>query len=276
MKILITGGAGFIGTHLQEHLKEHEVHVVDIVNGTDINDIKTWKKVYDKAYTFDCVIHMAAEANSRAVNKNPIDAVKTMTQGLVNVVTQFNKSHFIFLSSSMVYGDWPKDRDIVSESDYCKPIDLYGQLKLAGEGIVKLLHKNYTIIRPSAVYGNNDKPVRVISLWIKAAKKGQYLTVKGRNSQLDFTYVDDIVDGITRCMNKKNSKNETFNITHGEAVKLKKVADYIVKKIGKGNVVVEDHDTKYPKRGTLSTNRAGLLLDYESKYDFKRGIDEII
>ena len=48
------------------------------------------------------------------------------------------------------------------------------------------------------------------------------------------------------------------------------------KKIGKGNFVVEDHDTKYPKRGTLSTNRAGLLLDYESKYDFKRGIDEII
>ena len=100
--------------------------------------------------------------------------------------------------------------------------------------------------------------------------------MKGRNSQLDFTYVDDIVDGITRCMNKKNSKNETFNITHGEAVKLKKVADYIVKKIGKGNVVVEDHDIKYPKRGTLSINRAGLLLDYESNYDFKKGIDEII
>ena len=164
MKILITGGAGFIGTHLQEHLQDHEVHVVDIVNGTDINDIKTWKKIYDKAHTFDCVIHMAAEANSRAVNKNPIEAVKTMTQGLVNVVTQFNKSHFIFLSSSMVYGDWPQDKDIVTESDYCKPIDLYGQLKLAGEGIVKLLHKNYTIIRPSAVYGKKDKPDRVISL----------------------------------------------------------------------------------------------------------------
>ena len=151
--VLLIGGAGFIGTHLKSRLTQegHSVDVIDKLYGRNIND--EYGLINDINYSH--VVFLAAEANLRAVKQNPTEAIKTMTSGLMKCLLAYPSAHFTYISSSMVYGNWD---DSVYEYSHRAPIDLYGQLKLAGEGIVRELHRHWTIIRPTAVYGPGDNP----------------------------------------------------------------------------------------------------------------------
>ena len=111
------------------------------------------------------------------------------------------KVHFIYFSSSMVYGDFKKN--IVSETDQLKPKGIYGSLKLAGELLVKAYKQafnlNYTIIRPSALYGERCISRRVGQVFIENLIQKKKLVVNGSNKQrLDFTYIDDLMMGVKR------------------------------------------------------------------------------
>ena len=269
--VLLIGGAGFIGKHLSTKLQSlgHSVDVMDKKQGRDI--INTLDFVTDVKYSH--VIFLAAEANLRAVRRNPEDAIKTMTSGLLNSLRWYNYSHFTYISSSMVYGNW--NGTSVSEFDSRSPIDLYGQLKLSGEGIVKELHNNYTIIRPTAVYGPGDDPSRVLPLFIKKAKAGEQLTVKGHDNELDFTHVDDIVQGIILGMDSPDP-NSIYNISYGQAVPLENVANYICEKVGSGSVKVVLNDFEYPKRGSMDISKAKQVLGYKPTKNVFQGIDELV
>ena len=121
-------------------------------------------------------------------------AYSTMTHGLHHCLELYSQSHFIFISSSMAYGEWTKDKML--ETDTCSPTNIYGQLKLLGEGMVKQFHNNWTIVRPSAVYGPFDKPNRVVNLFINKIKNREQITLQGADNLFDFTYIDDIVHGL--------------------------------------------------------------------------------
>ena len=116
----------------------------------------------------------------------------------------------------MVYGNF--DSEDVKEDRVCKPIGIYGTLKYSGELLVKaysdVFDLPYTIIRPSALYGERCVSRRVGQIFIENAIQGNDIVINGDgNDQLDFTYIKDLVDGIERCCSNENAINQIFNIT---------------------------------------------------------------
>ena len=271
--VLLIGGAGFIGTKLHAKLESqgHLVDVIDKKNGRDIND--EYSFITDVKYSH--VVFLAAAANLRAVRRKPTEAIKTMTSGLMNSLRFYKESHFTYISSSMVYGNW-SSLSGVNESDSRSPLDLYGQLKLTGESIVKELHDNYTIIRPTAVYGQDDDPSRVLPKFINLAKNNKELIVKGHDNSLDFTHVDDVVQGIILGFDAPEMSSRVYNISYGKSQPLENVAKYICDKVGSGSVKVELNDFEYPQRGTMDISKAKNELGFKPTQDVYNGIDNLL
>ena len=134
----------------------------------------------------------------------------------------------------MVYGNF--EGASVDEETVCNPLGIYGSLKYAAEKIIIGYHQvfgtKYTIIRPSALYGEHCVSRRVGQAFIENALEGKNLTVNGSgDDSLDFTYIDDLVQGILLTITNKKSINEIFNITFGSARKLNELAEIVIKKI---------------------------------------------
>lgn len=302
-KILITGGLGLIGHNVTAKLeaKEHDVVIVDtqtnygIIPQDELDYLiaERRKKINtDRVYRIDItdrdsidwvirehkpdvVIHMASFPRQKVVNSNPAHGAHVMMEGLINVLESAKKhkvDRVVYISSSMVYGDF---EDQVVEDSECNPIGQYGIMKLAGEQLVKDYHRrgafDYIIIRPSAVYGPLDVEDRVVAKFMLAAMRGETLKVKGAEETLDFTYVDDVADGIVSASTRIMSANRVYNIAKSHSVTLLKAAEMIVEIAGKGTVEVQDKDANFPSRGSLDTDRAKVILGYEPKVDVEEG-----
>ncbi|HEX3703114.1 MAG TPA: NAD(P)-dependent oxidoreductase, partial [Vicinamibacterales bacterium] len=168
------------------------------------------------------IIHLAAVSHANRSNKDPYStfdhSLRTLENALDFAKTQVE--HFVFLSSSMVYGHF-KD-GAVDESTACEPLGIYGALKFSGEKMVIAYHQvfglEYTILRPSALYGERCISRRVGQIFIENALFGQEIVVNGDGSDgLDFTYIQDLVDGLTRVIEEKGARNQIFNLTYGSA-----------------------------------------------------------
>jgi len=306
VKILITGGLGLIGHHLIKHLYDLGHQVTGIDNATDygvcdsstikalissrlesipddINIYKTDINYYSELSnifeneSFDTVIHLASFPRQKTVEKNPSLAARTMIEGTMNVLrASCNVNHFIFISSSMVYGDF---NESVDEESLCNPKGQYGILKLAGENLVKDCSKNtnipYTIVRPSAVYGSRDIDDRIVPKFLNAAIKNQTLNVNGKDESIDFTHVDDLVKGIALAVESKQAENQTFNMTRGSARTIYDAAKIAVSLAGAGRISVNEHDSSYPSRGTLDISKAKHMLYYNPSIDIETGFEKM-
>ena len=302
MNILITGAAGFIGHNLVYKLDSlgHDVHGVDnftdygiipkqeidnlhharigsiednAIENIDIRDARL-SEVFTK-YKPDLVIHCAAFPRAKVVDLNPQEGCSVLTHGLVNLLhcceqAQVNK--FVYISSSMVYGDFSLQGH---EDMTCNPRGIYGILKLAGEALTRdhceRAGIEYTIVRPSAVYGPKDVLDRVVSQFLTAAMNNKELRVCGKDELLDFTYIDDCVDGIIRAAVSTKSNNKTYNITRGRSRSLLEAAEIAVSIVGSGKIVIADANPRYPSRGTLSNIRAGQDFGHHGKVDIEEG-----
>jgi nucleoside-diphosphate-sugar epimerase len=305
-KFLVTGGHGLIGhnvvqrlqargdgvsvidTHttygiipqaeidylISERLKKLEPHVSyndDIADSAAVEYIMNWEKP-------SVVVHCASFPRQKVVNANPAAGADVMMRGLVNLLESAKKhrvERFVYISSSMVYGDF---EDQVLEDDECRPQGQYGIMKLAGEWLVKDYARRtgieYVIIRPSAVYGPLDVEDRVISKFMTAAMRGETLRVNGAGETLDFTYVDDAADGIVSAATRIMSRNNTYNITKSHSVSLLEAAEMIVELVGSGTIEVADRDPDFPSRGALNIDRARTILGYDPKVDVREGIEQ--
>ena len=269
--ILVTGGAGFIGSRFS-HLTNYDYEIADRLTTGDI--VRTSPRMNLPRRNFDSVIFLAAEPNLAAAIANPERAYKTMTQGLHNCLERYKDSHFVYASSSMAYGEWTKES--MKESDPCTPTNIYGQLKLLGEGIVKQFHNNWTIVRPSAVYGPFDKPNRVVNLFINKIQNNEQITLQGADNLFDFTYVDDICHGLERVVDIK-PQGETYNLTRGESHTLQNMTDMLYSKLGaEPNYITEPKPVNYPQRGALDITKANEELEYVPQFDLNRGLDDTI
>ncbi len=267
-KVLLIGGAGFIGSRFCQ-LSNYDCTVVDKTTGQNI----IYRSVLPQRY-FDVVIFLSAEPNIQAVIKNPMLAYSTMTHGLHQCLELYSQSHFIFVSSSMAYGEWTKDKML--ETDTCSPTNIYGQLKLLGEGMVKQFHNNWTIVRPSAVYGPFDKPNRVVNLFINKIKNREQITLQGADNLFDFTYIDDIVHGLERVV-AVQPRGETYNITRGQAHTLQNMTDMLYEKLGADpNYIAEPKPENYPQRGSLDITKAKHELEYNPQFNLSRGLDDTL
>lgn len=288
MNILITG-CGFIGHWLAFKLQhDHSVTVIDT------NAIPEWRMkhlegvkrfVRGKAgfttweESFDVVIYTSSTANAKEAIWHPFTASESMVDspiGLIQDRLLGYPKHFIYLSSSMVYGDF---NGVPDENHPLNPTGPYGFLKRTGEEMVRYYCEAcnipYTIIRPSAVYGPRDHLARVISCFIYNATRNTPLKVHGNNA-IDFTYIEDLVDGILSIVMNEKAFGETFNMTRGEAVPLFDAATHVVKIMGQSGIDLEDHDPNYPIRGALDISKARDLLGYNPPTDYKTGIEKYI
>ena len=303
MKILVTGGLGLIGHNVTAKLeaKEHDVVIVDtqtnygIIPQDELDYLMAERRkkiITDRIYRIDitdqagidwvvrehqpdAIIHMASFPRQKVVNTNPAYGAQVMMEGLINVLESAKRhqvERVVYISSSMVYGDFD---DQIAEDGACNPIGQYGIMKLAGEQLVKDYHRqgafDYIIIRPSAVYGPLDVEDRVISKFILSAMRGETLRVNGAEETLDFTYVDDAVDGIVSATTRIMSANRIYNITKSHSVTLLKAAEMIIEIVGKGTVEVQDKSADFPSRGALDINRARVILGYDPKVDVEEG-----
>jgi len=313
MNILVTGGLGLIGHNVVTRLQDlgHQVSIVDnktnygIIPQAEIdyliserekkvvNDkfINTLSFIYNKDIADvgemdnvfhieepEIVIHMASFPRQKVVNSNPALGSRTMSEGLLNLLELSNKYEvrkFIYLSSSMVYGDFTDD---VKEDAICKPQGQYGIMKLAGEWLVRDYSRKtnlvHTIIRPSAVYGPLDVEDRVISKFLLTAMRGDAIKVNGEKETLDFTYVDDAADGIVAATLSDNTDNKTYNITKSHSVTLLEAAQMALKLAGGGTLSVYPKDSDFPSRGALNIDAARRDFGYDPKVDVAEGFQK--
>ena len=312
-KILIIGGCGFIGHNLAIHLNSLN-YKVDIVDSLNVNNLNNFKenvgnnefyrlvlnnrlellarnninyeiidaRDYHALSKFighcrpDVIIHLAAVSHANKSNKDTHSTFDHSLRTLENALDA-NRSisaHFIYLSSSMVYGNF--DGEIVEENRALNPMGIYGTLKVCGEYIVKsyneVFHIPYTIIRPSALYGERCVSRRVGQIFIENAIRGQKIIINGDGKEkLDFTYIKDLIKGITLCIEKEKSKNEIFNLTYGEGRSINELIAILAKTFPSIEVEKKEREKFTPERGTLSIDKAKKLLSYNPEYPIEKG-----
>ena len=226
MKILLTGGLGYIGTSLINRLSKHELIVcskskkrdlqnynnvifefVDITSDDFLQIVKKHKP--------DLVIHLASITGLKNCENNPIKAFQTNVHGTFNVIKacELNKNKLIFFSSREVYG---KTLDVESkENDLLLPTNIYGITKMLGELLVKNSGKNnnlnYIILRLTNVYGpgGNEKGPNKI---IKNAVEDKKIEIFGGKQSINFIYIDDVINFISTIIDKKYISKEIFNL----------------------------------------------------------------
>jgi nucleoside-diphosphate-sugar epimerase len=304
MKFLVTGGAGFIGHNVIRILEQqgHECIAIDTLTdygfipkeeltylidnrlkriNAQVRKIDIREEVFVdtifKIYKPDVVIHMASFPRQKVVEQNPILASDVMSNGLINLLEKSKKyavKKFVYISSSMVYGDFNTD---VLEAHPCNPQGQYGIMKFMGERLVEDYHRlgafDYTIIRPSAVYGEWDVEDRVVSKFMTKAMRGETLRVKGADEVLDFTYVEDTAQGIVLAATLDRANSQVYNITRSDEQQytLKDAAELAIKIAGKGNLELADRDLSFPHRGRLSIMRAQRDLGYIPQVNIEQG-----
>ena len=299
-QVLVTGGFGFIGHEVVRQFESlgYDVCIVDLLTDygviprQELNDLivdrrkgmstTDWFQIdianaNDVNWVFervqpDIVVHLASAPRQAVVAADVPQAVNTMITGTHNVIAASEAvgvNKFVFISSSMVYGDFDYP---VHESAICNPKSTYGILKLTGEQLVKASKLNYAIVRPSAVYGPRDVTGRAISKFFECAMNNQELKVNGANEQLDFTYVTDVARGIVHAATV-DTPNDTYNITYGNARSLLEAAEAVIEIVGHGSIRISNRDESFPKRGTLSTARAKEALGYYPTVDLNRGLE---
>jgi len=129
----------------------------------------------------------------------------------------------------------------------------------------------HTILRPSAVYGPLDMEDRVVSRFLSQARRGGVLQVNGANEALDFTYVDDVAQGIAAATVSANTQNTTYNISRGSARTLKEAAELAVAVAGQGTIEINAPDENFPRRGTLNNTQANLDFGYQPHWNIEQG-----
>ena len=181
------------------------------------------------------------------------------------------------MSSSMVYGNFNGKN--VSEDDEKNPIDIYGTLKLSGELILKSYARvfdiPYTIIRPSALYGERCVSRRVGQIFIENAIRGNDIIINGSGEEkLDFTYIKDLVMGIESCIKNDKSLNETFNITFGEGRKINDLIQILLEEFPRTKVK-KRKDKFSPERGTEYI-QSKKKINYSPNYNIEKDIGNIL
>ena len=310
-KIFITGGAGFIGSAVTKKLlnKGYEVSIYDAFINYVLNDESINMKYLDRLEDYkskiriirgdvrdkdllkkslgeekpDIVVHLANMPIADLSNKNTDEAISSIfysTINLLNIMLELNNiNRLIYASSSMVYGDF---QYVPCDENHLKnPKDVYGGAKLSSEIMIQTYARRfnleYTIIRPSAVYGPTDINRRVSQIFIENAINNKSLILhNGGTTKLDFTYIDDIVEGIYLSIIKPIASNKIYNITRGEGRSLKEFTDILKNYFPSIKIKNEKSDIFRPERGSLDVSFAKKELGYISKYSLEEGIKKYL
>lgn len=312
MNILVTGGAGYIGSGLLVKLGEEfpdatitsldnleigDYRYVDRLRKNNrylllVGDIRK-KSDVRKAITLDTsiIMHLAAISGVEPCREQPKKAIDTNIYGahlLLEQAVKRNVERFIFVSSAAVYGI-PQQQPITEEQPL-RPINLYGVTKLSAEKLVNACHANNglttTILRFSNVYGVGAYTgwKTVIPKFVWQATNDQPLTIRADGKQQrNFVHIQDIIDASIQCVkaSKHAVAGETFNLG-GEALSVNRIAEIVIqegqqrlgKKISKVFVPLEP-DEVYTSEFNYSSKRASQKISYKRKRNVPQGVSEL-
>jgi nucleoside-diphosphate-sugar epimerase len=250
------------------------VHVQDARNYHDLSRVLSEVNPH-------VVVHLAAVAHAGKSNKDPFSTFGHSLRTLENALdfSRGRAEHFVYFSSSMVYGNFHAPE--VHEDHPLDPIGIYGALKLAGERFViayqQVFDLPYTIIRPSALYGPGCVSRRVGQVFIENALVGATLQVDGGGDErLDFSYVDDVVNGVCRAIDRPEARNEAFNITAGRSRSIAELVAAVREHFPGVEVEYVERDRLRPFRGTLNVDKARRLLGYEPQVGLEEGLERYV
>jgi len=309
MKYLITGGAGFIGSHVADKLlsEGHDIVVVDNFNNyyepqikeanveahlndshymlyrSDIEDINALEEVF-QTHSFDVVIHLAARAGVRPSVENPAEYVKTNILGTVNILEcmkKYSVKKLVMASSSSVYGNCKADK--FSEFlEISQPISPYAATKSACEQFCYTWYHLYGIqvamLRFFTVYGPRQRPDLAIHKFTRKILRNEPIQIYGdENMKRDYTYIDDIVDGIQKAICYDRTGYEIFNLGGGHPVSVKEMIMTLEKALGKQAII--EHVSKQAgdvDKTVCDNKKAYHLLGYEPQTTFEQGIQKFV
>jgi UDP-glucuronate 4-epimerase len=308
--ILVTGGAGFIGSHLVERLLGEggwNITVIDDLNDfyspeikranlrallessdfrfieADIRDRDKLREIF-AANSFDVIVHLAARAGVRPSLLEPVLYYQTNVDGTLNLL-ELAKEHgikqFVFGSSSSVYGINCKVP--FSEEDRIhQPISPYASTKAAGELMCHTYSHLYDIrtvcLRFFTVYGARQRPDLAIHKFSKLISTGKPIQMFGDGTtRRDYTYIDDIIQGVRAAIDYDGSMHEVFNLGESQTVELSRLIELLEESLGKKAII--DHQPMQPGDVPITyadISKAKKLLGYHPATKIEEGIPKIV
>jgi UDP-glucose 4-epimerase len=299
--VLVTGAAGFIGSHVAERLLRdgHRVTVVDSFDPYYARAVKERNLAAIRAHPaarvveadlaradlapivegVEAVVHLAAQAGVRGswgpTFSTYLDANVLATQRLLEATKDRRLVAWVYGSSASVYGDGV--HDAVDERALPAPHSPYGVTKLAGEHLAALYHKNHgtptVVLRYFSVYGPRERPDKAIQIFLSAAKRGRGIRVLGDGSQTrDFTFVEDVVDATVAALERR-PVGAVMNVARGRTVALAEVIATVRRVTGAAlpaeHAAVVAGDVRTTAGDITAARR---LLGYAPKVDLADGI----
>jgi len=305
-KVLVTGGAGFIGSHLADRLLQMKNTVIvydnfdDFYAGKEKNiqsavknsrfrlvkeDILNYKSLASAMNGIDVVFHEAAQCGIRYCIRNPMKAHEVNVTGTLNVLMaakQAGAKKVVFPSSSGIFG-LPQYTPM-DERHPTNPNSTYGASKLAAEKYCLAFHEVYGVdvvsLRYFSVYGPRGRPDQVIRAFVSAIAKSERPVIYGDGTQTrDFTFISDVVEATILAAECDDVAGETFNIGFGNEISINELFDMLSNKLGKKGEVQpiykETYRGEFPQ--TLADNtKARDILGWKPKVDVSRGLDIFI
>lgn len=297
-RILVTGGAGFIGSHLVARLLEqgHQVLVVDnFYSGSRSNlahlisdpnlEIMRHDVTFPLYVEVDEIYHLACPASPVFYQRDPVQTTKTSVMGSINMLglAKRTKAKILLSSTSEVYGDPEVHPQEESYWGHVNPIGIrscYDEGKRCAETLFFDYRRQHDmpikVARIFNTYGPGMRPDdgRVVSNFIVSALSGRPLTIYGDGSQTrSFCYVDDLVDGLMRLMNTPHEVTGPINIGNPHEFTMKELADAVIEQVG-GDATVEYHPlpSDDPTQRQPNITRAREILDWKPTVELAEGL----
>ena len=310
MNIIITGAAGFIGMHLSQKFLDNGYKIIGIDNINKYYDPKLKKKrlnilkknknflffkldicdhkkleIIFKKYKPKKIIHLAAQAGVRYSLTNPDAYIKSNIIGFFNIIKlsqQYKVNKFFYASSSSVYGD-NKSITFSEKDKVSSPISLYAATKLSNELIAISYNKVYKIncigLRFFTVYGPWGRPDMALFKFVKNILKNKEIEVYNfGDMSRDFTYIDDVVEGIFKLFKKDLKKgNHIFNIGNSSPVKLMDFVKKIEEKLNKkAKIKYKPLQVGDVKSTYANTKKLKQIINFQPSTKIQKGIEDFV